>query len=120
MVGLPEINTSHSLPPTTRHVSFLHPACYSLTPRAFWWLELGIKNEGSRSQEGPGPARMGRQPCAEASGWLGARPRLGLCQLRELDLGGRAKPGEGKAVGKGRALVSSQQLGESLRKASPC
>lgn len=52
MVGLPEINTSHSLSPTTGRVSFLHLACYSPAPRAFGWAGVGNQSEGSCFQKG--------------------------------------------------------------------
>lgn len=68
------------------------PSLLLAYPRAFWWLELGTKNEGSCSQEEPGPAWVGDSlvlrpegswelgqgwGCARLGSWTsGADPRL--------------------------------------------
>lgn len=52
-------------------------------------------------------------------GWE-LRPRPGLCHLAGLDLRSRSEAGGGRAVGTGRTLVSSPQVWQLLREASPC
>lgn len=118
-MGLPEINTSYSLHPTTCHVSFLHPACYSPTPRASrvgWSWESRMKVLVARKAQAP-PAWGGSPVLGPEGGWerpgsgswtLGVDLRLERAGLRgRVDFGDQ--PGVGGITAEGLCLLEAQQ-----------